>query len=468
MSYGQAFTELSGVMVALLAAGPPAGARLPERDVDGVLDARDTLVAELRQLVRQLLLAGPASRVDLTLRHIATDPAHVMHDALCDLAGARSGGGPDSGQALAEAARDSGGRAGLAGRWLAAARCAVQLERYHDRLAELPAPAAWTALRDVTELAAAVPYLDADLAAALPGGSRHSLTALQAPVPHALLRLSSEQLRRQLTGLPAAPYDGHLDTAPTRPVVLRTAQDLPVGMRRLTAVLRELGPDLAAVDARTVVRLLAAGVEQVRRHAPGIGPAGVAAAAAAARALPALRGMALESFATLTARDPRLVALASEIGNQLRQPGRQPANALLVWAVSAGSVARAIETAVDRAVRDGKVFVHPHERTPSRQQHLLWVPLTSAGGMHPLLHNTRAAREALQHARPAIERALADVDSPAPEQRAVRAAARSAGTAVDQLRTAIARQAGRPGAAPDRPPHPAQRWPPQGGIGRSR
>lgn len=98
-------------------------------------------------------------------------------------------------------------------------------------------------------------------------------------------------------------------------------------MRRLTAVLRELGPDLAAVDARTVVRLLAVGVEQVRRHAPGIGPAGVAAAAAAARALPALRGMALESLTTLTAGDPRLVALTSEIGNQLRQPGRQPANA---------------------------------------------------------------------------------------------------------------------------------------------
>ena len=103
------------------------------------------------------LLTGPSAGVDAPRAvQLVNDPAHVLADALRAL--------PTFPAFRAPSELPGGGEDA----WAAAARAAVALEAQHDAVWELSGAGAWSALRDVAELVAAVPLLDADLAGRLP------------------------------------------------------------------------------------------------------------------------------------------------------------------------------------------------------------------------------------------------------------------------------------------------------------
>jgi hypothetical protein len=73
---------------------------------------------------------------------------------------------------------------------------------------ELSGAGAWSALRDVAELAAAVPLLDADLAGRLPAAWVGARQQLADPVTHGLVRLAADELGTQLRGRGQEPGAG--------------------------------------------------------------------------------------------------------------------------------------------------------------------------------------------------------------------------------------------------------------------
>ncbi|HWG98263.1 MAG TPA: hypothetical protein VNV66_02820, partial [Pilimelia sp.] len=337
-----------------------------------------------------------------------------------------------------------------------AARAAATLEPHLDRIADLPGPAAWAALADLADLATAVPHLDSDLTARLPPGLLEQRAALTDPVPHGVLRLAAEHLTTQLHDLPAGqPQEPLLHAAPARAAVLRSPADLPDGMRRLTAVLDQVGSRIAATDARLVARLLAYGAQTVQQliRQPGTSPALTETGRHIAPALPALQQLWETQLATLTAPDPRIRPLVTEIYGQLRTTrDRQDLGAALAWLTETGSTARALTHTLQTAGQDARLLTRPGEDVARKQAHLLWLPVPKANaGRHPALVHTRTAATAFSTAGRAAGAAL-------PPAGGVRAAAGRAAGAGKELRAALRQRAGSlpPPAAP-RAAHPAHR-----------
>ena len=100
-----------------------------------------------------------------------------------------------------------------------------------------------------------VPLLDADLAGRLPTAWVGARRQLADPVTHGLVRLAADELATQLRGRGQEPYPEQLDRPPARPTLLRDPAQLPEGMRRLAAVLDDVGPAVAAADVRSVTGL---------------------------------------------------------------------------------------------------------------------------------------------------------------------------------------------------------------------
>ena len=131
-----------------------------------------------------------------------------------------------------------------------------------------------------------VPLLDADLAGRLPTAWVGARRQLADPVTHGLVRLAADELATQLRGRGQEPYPEQLDRPPARPTLLRDPAQLPEGMRRLAAVLDDVGPAVAAADVRSVTRLLALGVEFTDRRARAAGQSGAADACICTAASP--------------------------------------------------------------------------------------------------------------------------------------------------------------------------------------
>jgi len=308
--YHESLTGLARPMAALLAAGPPAaGELLPAGEVPVVLAARDVVTAEVAALVRRLIDAGPASAADLRPGDVVSDPVHVLHAALYDLPSCSSAG-------------FAGGRRWLSGGggWAAAARAAVGFEQDHERLAALPGAAAWRVVRDAADLAAALPFLDSDLAARLPAGYDVARAVLAGPGPQDLVGLAAAQLRGQLADLGEGRPAELLDPTPAQVTVVRSPADVSEGMRRLAAVLGAHAGGVAAVDVRAVSKVLAAGVEIIRAD-PGT-PA--RAGDALGEVLAGLRTVQTAAWDTVTRPDWRLRTLTIEVYRALRDPAGRP------------------------------------------------------------------------------------------------------------------------------------------------
>jgi hypothetical protein len=134
----------------------------PLTDTAAVLACRDALVVQLRQLVGSLADMPPVSQVrPLQLFDVTNRPAQALQQALAQLP--RAG---EFGQVDVRSYFDKG-LPTYEQRWRDVGRAALGLEIYVEPLRHIPDRNSWPALRDLTDLAAALPALDHDLAEAI-------------------------------------------------------------------------------------------------------------------------------------------------------------------------------------------------------------------------------------------------------------------------------------------------------------
>ena len=152
--------ELADAITALLVLG--GAPRQPLALPLSALAARDTVVQQLRTLVGAV---GEVPRFDevraLTLTEVVDRPAQALHSALSQLPRALPFG---SAELVFDAAA---GLSPYEQAWQRAAAASLGLELYVDVLHQLPDSTAWHVLRDLTDAAAALPYLDHDLSEAV-------------------------------------------------------------------------------------------------------------------------------------------------------------------------------------------------------------------------------------------------------------------------------------------------------------
>lgn len=463
MSYSRDMTELAHATSHLVAAGPPrSGVRLDREQAARVLAARDAVVREVRALARGLVNGGPVSAADLRLEHIATDPAHVLHAALTRLARA---GSPDEGSpSELLGAPDDDPRTAA---WSAAGRAALTLEAGNRQVANLPTPAAWDALRDVAELAAALPVLDADLAAALPDGIDGKLDGARAVLEdhpgHALVRVAADAVCVQTAGLPGTRHLDLLDlaTAATDPVPVPGPQALPDAARRLRAVLAQRGPHVAAHDLRAVAQLVGVAIHTavLVAHRTGPTPDQAAAVRAFTTGRDALRQVdaSRAASATLSPVDPRVRALTTEANARLRRMAvdSRDLDVVLGFARETPALVATALDAARAAGAAGKLLTRPSETTSGPEQYLHWLRVKPEhADRQPLIRGLSDATRHLTAAAPALDRTHA----PALPAGAARLAAARTATAIDELRDALrARALLAPAALPPLTAHPAMR-----------
>jgi len=409
---------------------------------------------------------------------LARSPAHALRAALSDLPAAAT-----AQLAQTEALARNGGP--FTRGWQDAARAAVALERYHDLLAGLPGPQAWAAIRNVAELAAALPQLDTDLAAALPSaGTDRACAAMLDPVPHGLLRLAADELRAHTTDLPAGSTDLAL---PERPRLQppSTLADLPEATRQLALLVAHRGPHLTAAESRAALRVLADGVDLTGRVLALTHPAKDHSVAVAREhlpgALPDLQQLLHEPLATLTRPAPAVLYLAEQIRARLGtaaavadrlqdHPGPTGAREadfarlaapLTRWAIETPALTAALEDSLSRAI-DARRLLAPRQeptRGRGRGQDLLWLPVANAAGGHPAIS---AASRSTAHLSTAARHLAAatgtdtGTDTAAGRTRsAARTAGIQAGMAFDSLTAALRGRQAAPWPNPARATHPA-------------
>ncbi len=480
MRYSNDIAELARAAALLVASGPPAAGALPDNEQQAALVCRDTVAGELRDLTRAVLQAGPdGTGADPQL--LATSPPHALHAALVDLPPAAEVSRPLS-PALAVAGSP------LTKAWQDAARAAAALERYHDGAAELTGSNAWSLARDVANLAAALPTLDADLATALPPGHPAGAVLLQ-PEPHGLLCLAAQEMRAHTAALPSGGADTQLPPRRHLPPV-RTLADLPDATAHLGALLSQRGAALTVAEARAVTRALLDGVQLTAEvltaahpgsaTAPPDGPVAVAAKHLQA-ALPQLQHLAYGQVATLTPPAPSVLLLARQIREQLTtltalvdrlEREHRPADLARVapplsrWALETVPVATAVRDGLHAAATTNQLLAPRQDIPRGRGSTLLWLPLTApADGPHPVLDAAARSTNALAAATGPLS-TITGTPSPADRARAAtRQAASHANAAFSELRQALHDRPPQPLPNPTRPAHPA--LPPTPGTRRS-
>lgn len=158
--WGRHLDELAGAVTQLLHDGAAHPAALVHPL--SALAARDAVVVQLRELVGAVADVPTVVAVrELTLYDAVHRPSQSLHQALSELPRAISFGEVEL-PALPDGTLTDFERV-----WQQAARATVALEAYVDALGHLPDHVAWDVLRDLTDLAAALPHLDHDLAEAV-------------------------------------------------------------------------------------------------------------------------------------------------------------------------------------------------------------------------------------------------------------------------------------------------------------
>jgi hypothetical protein len=361
--------------------------------------------------------------------------------------------------------------------WQDAARAAVTLEAYHHALTEkLTATDAWIAVRDVAEVAAALPYLDADLVAALPVGDAARAVLLE-PAAHGLVRLAAEQLRGQTADLPSWIVNVVRPEQPrVRPV--RTVGELPNATRHLAALVAGRGADLTALEARAVARALTEGVDLTTRvltAAPNGEPAAaLAATGQLSGALSGLQQIVHGQLATLTPPEPAVLFLAHQIRERLRvvtrlvdqlQHETSPRSAtdglrrvaatMSQWADEAIIAATDLRDSLHAAATGGRLLMPREDLPRGANGRYLWVSVPpKTAGTHPVVAAATHAAAALSAGREQLAPVVGafprgDRAATAPRRGALTSAAR------DQLRVAVRRRIPGELPPPPRPRHPA-------------
>ncbi len=164
--WAQHIDDLAAAAAALLVEG--SARPHPLVDPRAALAARDAVLIELRALVGAVSDVPRIGEVrELTVFDIVHRSGQALHQALSELPRAVPFGAVEPG------ASDDGKLPAYEQFWRHAAHATIGLEGYVDALNRLPDHHAWNVLRDLADVAAAIPYLDHDLSEAL----RAELTA---------------------------------------------------------------------------------------------------------------------------------------------------------------------------------------------------------------------------------------------------------------------------------------------------
>jgi hypothetical protein len=158
--WGRNIDDLAAAAAELLTSGSPR--TQPLVDPHAALAARDAVLVELRGLVGAVADAPRFSPVrELTVYDVVHRPAQALHQTLSELPRALPFGAVELGSVKDKTLPD------YERAWQRAARSATALEGYVDGVGRLPDQHAWDVLRDLTDIAAALRWLDHDLSEAL-------------------------------------------------------------------------------------------------------------------------------------------------------------------------------------------------------------------------------------------------------------------------------------------------------------
>jgi len=242
-----------------------------------LLACRDAVVIGLRQLVGSLADLPPVAQArPLQMFDVTYRPAQALQQALAELPRASQFGAANVNTYFEK------GLPPYEQRWRDAARAAVGLEIFVEPLREVPDRTSWLMLRDLADLAAAIPALDHDLSQALlpwlkDGPDLAVPYAMLTHPGHDAVRVCSTEIRSRV---PAAPPS--LTPAPLNPAALGRGE-LDTAMDRYVRSVLDRASELSMGDLRAVTRLLQFGgmhaAVVLERAQPALSGAGGAAAA---------------------------------------------------------------------------------------------------------------------------------------------------------------------------------------------
>ena len=498
--------ELADAITALLVLG--AAPRQSLTEPLSTLVARDTVLQQLRTLVGAVGELPRFSEVQaLTLTEVVDRPAQALHKALSELPRALPFGTAEL------ALGDTPGLSPYEQTWQRAAGASVGLELYVDVLHQLPDSTAWHVLRDLTDAAAALPYLDHDLseavlltrtsAAQVQEGYRQLIHSghhavrivaadVRARVPAPSRRSDAAPEHRCNAAVPsdamapAVAGDRWLvetSAEQHRGALLpgsRAASALAESMTRCAHAVSARGAHVSIVDVRAVRRLLELGANSaaavLERAAPVLaGAAEVAhelrdsaAAAAPLRSVPA-RSMTPPHLDLIAASREALTEITALVGQSDRLAPTAPPQDLRRLAAVALAVAEhvpALATALDLSIREAlmnKLMLVPGTTGDHRTSTVGWVTVTMGLPREPPAIAGVAGHLAATVRRlpPAVRLATTElgryaVTMPTAGQQALLDARRHAGAAREELRHALAhRTTGQPDVLrPTLPAHP--------------
>jgi hypothetical protein len=403
--------------------------------------------------------------MNVTLQHQdqrwirANRPAQALQQALAELPRASQFGAADASIYLEK------GLPPYEQRWRDAARASVGLEGYVEALGRVPDQHSWWVLRDLADLAAALPALDHDLSEAilpwLKGGQDLAVPYKMLTHPaHDAVRVCSTEIRCRVPAVPPS-----ATPAPVVPAVLGTGE-LDEAMDRYVRTVLDRAAELSIGDMRAVTRLLqfggthaAVALERAQQAVPGAD----VAAAALRQVVPLAEQLRDSPAKTLGPErldvlrgSSKLMARMGALATQERAlPGgasdtalRRLAAPALEFAKHVPNLARALEIGVRESLACGLMLV-PSAADKSNTSHLLWVP-SGRGYEHgsPVVQQHASALAiAAEGVAPGVRTAQAALDQHQvrivdPARQAAAQARSHAGGARAQLREVLGQQAG--------------------------
>jgi hypothetical protein len=409
--WGNAIDDLAGVVSQLLVVGPKHVEPLIDPAV--AVGARNVVLAEVRALIIGVTGTPPLPAQDVTAQDLADHPATALVAALGRLP-------PANGAAPSPAARPLSPAATPVERlWHDAACACLGLECYSGAMRRLPDDVAWKVVRDLSDIASAFVYLDADLAELLPAGHRAS-AVLADGYSHGVLRVAAVEAQtridQHLAGVfPRDPAHRPLGSG-MRLTPPSGVSDLPAVTDEVAAGIGRRSVDLSIDEVRAVARLLHGGFDNVAvilERPPGASDGWKRAAAALREGMPTfdrLRRLPAATLLPATFAIPAalrgirvqldaLLGVAHRLG--LDAPFDQwqrlvgPA---VKWVAATPGLMNATAASIHAAISAGKILV-PADPQPENA-HLRWVPaqLGHAGAQELL----RRAASALTETRNAV------------------------------------------------------------------
>jgi len=458
--WSQHLDDLAAATAALLQAGPVRTE--PLVDASATMACRDAVVGQLRELVGSVSEAPRFAPVnELNVFDVMQRPGQALHQALSGLPRSVPFGTAEQTGKIDESLP------AYEQHWRRAARATVGLEAYLTTASQLPDHAAWSALRDLADLASALPALDHGLSEALLPGLK---VGDDLSVPYRMLTHPGHDAVRLAAGEIRARVPAHEHSPTSTPELLLSADpagagELSAAMDRYVQIVNMTGGDLSMPDLRAVTWLLEFGsadaAQVLARTAPIVTGAGEAAAglrqvsplATQLRITPT-RSITTEHF-TLLRDSGELRARMRELAvAERRLPGgaaevdlRRLASPALEFAQHVPALARALEVSVRESLTQGLMLV-PSVADARNRTNLQWVTTTMGPRRNDLATVQHLAGQLARTAgqvEPAVQAARADLarhtTRPPDAARQAAAAARShVGAARAELRAVLARR----------------------------